>query len=249
MANGWGTLLGGIVLWLAVRFGGIKDVVVPEGANGLLFSALACLVAAWLAILVIKLAYAPIYIVKQRDKVIHLQNNEITSLKQKADSTINSANTTHKALYIEAGVVEPYVRRNIFSTGVARSGTYVRVRNGGDGFLSECIVSVTDINPKPDNYEQTALSNLGSLLKGEHKYVLIASLNEQPTNAHGVFNDLLGFAFPSGSLFQGWVTIPLPTEIEPALITIEVKALECKIERRQFKLWIDINRRPLMVQI
>lgn len=130
-----------------------------------------------------------------------------------------------------------------------RSGIYVRIKNDGDGFLSECIVSIVDIKPAPENDGHTVLSSIGSLLKGEHRYILLASINEQPTHPHGVFNDRLGFAFAMGGLFAGWVTIPLPVEADPALITVEAKALECRTERRQFKLWVDDSRRLFMAPV
>src|ERR1700731_375432 len=44
---------------------------------------------------------------------------------------------------------EPFMRRTITPSGNARSEVYVKITNCGNGFISESIASIVDINPKP----------------------------------------------------------------------------------------------------
>lgn len=157
-----------------------------------------------------------------------------------------SANTSHQAVLIEYEQGEPFERRTTFPAGNARFEVYVRVKNGGNGFLSECVVSLVDIKPTPTNSIYTVLTPLTTLQKGEHKYVLVAAFNENPINTQAIYNDLVTFAFATGAFHGGFTTLDPPASSAPALLTIEVKALECRTERKEFKLWVEGNRRLRM---
>ncbi len=245
-ANSWGTLLGASILWVVVRFHGIKDLVIPGGSSGLLFSALICLLAAWFAIFILKLLYSPIYIIKKLDNEILTNNLEIENLRRQNKEAINTPNTEYNAIEISFESIEPFTRLTRFSEGNARFELYVKVKNIGNGFISECLVSISDIRPVPEGYKHGILRLVGTLSKGEHAFVLIAGFNEIPTHPTGPFNDLISFAFATGGLFAGWVTIKAPLEDDAALITIEAKALECGTKHEKFKMWVTENRRILM---
>jgi hypothetical protein len=51
-----------------------------------------------------------------------------------------------------------------------------------------------------------------------------------------------------GGFFGGFTTLQPPGAAAPALITIEAKALECRTEHKQFKLWVGENRRLFMAE-
>ena len=248
-ANSWGTLLGAVVIWLVVRFYRIKDLTIPGGSSGLLFSALICLIAAWLVIFISKLLYSPLYLITQRDRIINVNKNEIEDLRRQSGDTFSNPNTIYNAIEISFYPVEPFTRLTKFSAGNARFELYVKIKNIGDGFLSECLVSVSDISPMPQGYNHGILRLVGTLAKGEHSYVLIAGFNEIPTQPTGPFNDLITFAFATGGFFAGWVTIKAPSNDNAVLITIEAKALECGSQQKKFRMWVTDNRRILMEAI
>lgn len=173
------------------------------------------------------------------------QELQATIAEQRAllETDTVSQNSLHHAVQIEFQQTEPFMRRKVFSAGNARFEVYVKITNAGNGFLSECVTSIVDIMPRPATDIYTILSPLTTLAKGEHRYVLVAGFNEvKGTNGQRVYNDLVTFAFATG----GFTTLEPPTADAPAIITVEAKALECRTERKQFKLWVGENRRLFM---
>ena len=247
ITNGLSTVLGSFVLYALFIFGKIDNVNTPDGTFGLVYITSYCFMVSWIIIFIARTLYAPIHMIRQRDNSILELTQENDLLKSEAKNTFSKPNSEHKAFAINFEAVEPFIRDNIFSVPSPRGGTYVKVKNTGNGFLSECIVSLLDIRPLPETHGQVVLESLGSLSKGEHKYVLVASLNRQPVQDHGVFNDRLGFAFASGGgFFAGWVSIPIPTLEEPATLVIEAKALECRTETQRFQIWVDDRRHIIL---
>jgi hypothetical protein len=161
-------------------------------------------------------------------------------------------NTNHQAISIDFEPIQPFLRRTVLPTGNARFECYIRIKNIGNGFLSECVVSITSIvpQPRPDRSAHTVLTPISSLSKGEHKFVLVAGFNEARVSPHQeIYNELVTFAFASGGVFPGFTTIKPPAEDNPSIITVEVCALECKTETRRFKIWVGEGRKLLMAPV
>jgi hypothetical protein len=192
-------------------------------------------------ILGLRLLLANFWIYQDLQATIAAQRTQLETLPVKQ-------NSEHIAIRIEFQPTEPFMRKTIFPAGNARFEVYVKIKNCGNGFISECVASVVDITPKPDNNGYTILTPLNSLAKGEHRYVLVAGFNEVAMTGQQIYNDLVTFAFATGGLFRGFTTLQPPSAAEPALITIEAKALECRTERKQFKLWVGENRRLCMAE-
>ncbi|MBV9786371.1 MAG: hypothetical protein JO264_21430, partial [Acidisphaera sp.] len=210
----------------------------PDGVLGLLLVALLCVGVMWTVIFLCRLAYAPIYAVKRSNALVRDKDAEIQRLTIEADDRVNRPNDMHHALSIEFEQAEPCLRRSGLPAGNARYEVYVRIKNTGNGFLSECVVSILNIKPEPDNRRgYTILTPISSLAKGEHRYVLVGGFNEKPSESgQAIYNELVTFAFATGGLFGGYTTLSPPSQDNPAVLLIEAKALECAAEQREFKL-------------
>ena len=77
------------------------------------------------------------------------EQEKTAALTREAENAGTSANTSHQAIAIEFEPAEPWLRRRVFSAENAQFELYVRIRNTGNGFLSEVTISVTEINPPP----------------------------------------------------------------------------------------------------
>lgn len=191
----------------------------------------------------IRLLLAPFWVHQDAEK-------KIADLCDRLDAAPIKQNTLHHALKIEFEQVEPFMRRTVFPTGTARYEVYVRITNAGNGFLSECSVSVPRITKtKDDTYNILGIDQ--SLARGEHRYVLVAGFNDDIMGTQVIYNKVVTFAFASGGIgvSHGFTTIDPPTASDPAIVTIEVKALECQTERKDFKLWVSDTRRLHMAEI
>ena len=247
-ANTWSTLGGAAILFVLARAGWVPDVTVAEGTAGILETAVLSFAAAWPAVFLARLAYSPVGVVREQDAAIQARDQELAELRTAAERGATRANALHDALRVEFESAAPFLRRTVFPVGNARFEAYVRVRNAGDGFLSECVVNLVEVRPEPDNVTHTVLAPLSSLARGEHRYVLVAGFNEQAGGGQPISNDLGTFAFASGPMSSNLVTLPPPSADTPALLTVEAKALECAAVRKRFKLWVGENRRLLMAE-
>jgi hypothetical protein len=230
-------LLVGLVVWYA-----------PGQHFGIDFTSWASALSRWeiaaavmCFILGLRLLLAPFWIYQD------LQGT-ITAQRAQLESGLVRQNTEHRAIEIEFQPTEPFMRKTTFPAGNARFEVYVKIKNCGNGFISECVTSIADIKPKADNDRYTVLAPLNSLAKGEHRFVLVASFNEVPITNNQQVYDVVTFAFATGWFSGGFTTIQPPIASMPALITIEAKALECRTEQKQLKLWVGENRKLYMAE-
>jgi hypothetical protein len=190
----------------------------------------------------LRLILAPYWIYQEQQATIVAQRTQL-------ESQTTHQNTQHRAIEIEFQPIEPFLRKRTFPAGNSRFEAYVKIKNCGNGFISELVISIVEISPQPADNIYTILTPQDRLSRGEFKYVLVAGFNELPLNdGQALYNDLVTFAFATGGYFRGFTTIKPPPPHAPTLITIEVTALECRIERKQFKLWVGVNRRLLMAE-
>jgi hypothetical protein len=190
----------------------------------------------------LRLILAPYWIYQEQQATIVAQRAQL-------ESQTDHQNTQHRAIEIEFKPIEPFLRKRRFPAGNSRFEAYVKIGNIGNGFISELVTSITEIRPEPASYIYTTLHPEERLQKGEHKYVLVAGFNELPLNdGQTLYNELVTFAFATGGYAGRPATIKPPPQHAPALITIEAAALECAPERKQFKMWVDENRRLLMAE-
>jgi hypothetical protein len=189
-----------------------------------------------IAIVAVRLILAPFWIHQE-------QLTTIADLRAQLETEPARQNSLHHAIAIEFQPTEPFMRRTVYA-GDARCEVYVKITNAGNGFISECVTSLTKIEPTPTNNIYSVLAALNSLAKGEHRYVQVAGFSEIAQTGG---NDSVTFAFATGPFFSGgFTTIGPPSAAAPAVITIEAKALECRLERKQFKLWVGDDRRLFM---
>lgn len=183
----------------------------------------------------------------EQDAALRRAEQEAASMREAENAGV-SANTNHQAICIEFEPVEPWVRRTVFPAGNARFELYVRVRNTGNGFLSEVMVGVVKINPTPIGHTSGILSEQFVLARGEYRYVQVAGFNETRNGDQTIYNDVVTLSFADGGLFARYAELEPPSETVPALITLEAKALECRAETKRFKIWVAENRRLMMTQ-
>jgi hypothetical protein len=106
------------------------------------------------------------------------------------------------------------MRRAAFPNGNPRFEVYIRVKNIGDGFLTECTASLVEMTPRPDNDLYTFLSTLGDLSKGASKYLLIAWTWDRQSSA--LQDDRVYFAFQQGGLSGGFASLKPPRRRSPS---------------------------------
>lgn len=180
-ANGWAAVVGAIVLYGLVSFRTINDLVVPQGAYGLVYVDALLLPAAWITIFVAKLAYAPFYLIVNKDDRIQI-------LEQQSLSNANAANTAHKALSIDFEPTEFFLRRTVFPAGNARFEIYFCLKNVGNGVLSECTAFISKVGGQAVHY---VLQSQISLQKGQYRYINVGDFNETASQPEQeIYNNL-----------------------------------------------------------
>jgi hypothetical protein len=123
----------------------------------------------------LRLILAPYWIYQEQQATIVAQRTQL-------ESQTTHQNTQHRAIEIEFQPIEPFLRKRTFPAGNSRFEAYLKIKNCGNGFISELVISIVEISPQPDNKIYTILTPQDRLPRGEFKYVLVAGFNELPLN-------------------------------------------------------------------
>jgi hypothetical protein len=139
---------------------------------------------------------------------------------------------------------------NFPQTSVVRRLMRVCVRNDGNGFLSDCKLSITGASPPPKTgHLPSALAWDFQLMPGAYKFVNVLGYAERPgSHPHPQQDDIIvaiprtaGFFAEASNFFLSSASKQTPT-----IITLEASALECRPYKAHFKVWIDDGRRLRM---
>jgi hypothetical protein len=127
---------------------------------------------------------------------------------------------------------------------------HVAVHNAGDGFLSDCKLSVKDCSPPvTDGRLPAALIHNVTLMQGEYRFVPVVGFVEKVGGSSHSHSDNIIISVPvSGSFFfGGWTMIGgMPSRNDAAILTLEATALECRACTMHYRVWVDNNRRLRM---
>jgi hypothetical protein len=207
----------------------------------LVFAA-ALIIAFTLAYLAVRHRYGGV--LDQKDATIQSLATQLDGLRRdaSAQSSVKSAqrvhpNTQADALKIDIGAGD-LMDFETLTTGATRSVLYLQLTNVGDGFLTDCSVSITHAHPPLSDLPRI-LAPADRLFAGEHKRIPIAHYFS------GTHQDGKGpplFRFPQilgGGAFAGMLAdVPAPRDT-PLLITLEATGRRCSSKSVRLKLSVD----------
>lgn len=183
--------------------------------------------------------------------------SQYMQVKQKAalDAAMqrNKANTLAYALRIEFGTGDDYDRIEHFDkTSVLRRFMYVSIHNEGDGYLTECKLSVRSSIPGPVTGSIPAIlvSDI-KLNRAERVFIPVAGFTELPGAPKHPLNDYIILSTRLTSLTTSTIYTSLaaaPIE-DPAIITLEASALECRSHSLHMRVWVDRPSRRLRAEV
>lgn len=160
-----------------------------------------------------------------------------------------SPNTMADALDIQYADGEAHNRLELYKNGSARRTVLLKLRNSGNGFLSDCMVYLKKSSPVLREVSVILLPPT-RLLVGEYKFFPLATFFEKPLPSSPA-NNLVTICEHYGG---GWAAAPVTIDApsvsvnEPLLLTVEALASECATKEAHFRLWVEQPSRRLRLE-
>jgi hypothetical protein len=197
-------------------------------------------------ILLYRLAHHDLATRTQRKKLVSVASGPEWISPHKNREASKGVPVVTSPLAIELGTDQNHQRIEHFDNGLLRRSIYVAVCNNSDADIHDCNIKLTAATPrlKTGNVDTSYPVFFGSnfdLSASKRKYVKILSFAESgATDAIERDNILISAAV--GGWFGGWTTIsPLPTQNNPAIITLEAFAPATATSHTSLKIWVDEN--------
>jgi hypothetical protein len=217
LANAWAPILGAIIIWGVLRFGGYRMMLPETFGQGIILSML-CLIAAWISLLMVRFIFAGPRLWGLEKNARKAAENELAELKsEKSDIDL----ILHKDMAYESGLVD--VNGNQLPPAKV---FIVRITNGGDKFLQKC--QITFGQKGRFNYP---VSGCFDLRRGEYKDLAVLRVNYRGEDSRAFVYFLQSIDWKISVDGPSWLPGPGIYEIRALSADTHPAALDVELSR------------------
>ncbi|MCB8877614.1 hypothetical protein [Acidisoma silvae] len=187
-------------------------------------------------VLLVRLIFSPYWIYRD-------QQEKISDLELEVSG--NADNTKGDALKFEPAPSGGSVRKTMLDHGGYRYEGMVRLRNTGNGYITNAVVRIKNASPSLPDGSFRILKPGSTLQKGQPADVCIVTYFDKIVGAQPGTpgSELLRLAAP---IAPGWGSRPTdispPASNAPLKLVIEASADGCAAVEKHFLIWVDDNK-------